>query len=483
MLVLFETPAGYALFKVLDEGKLSQTDDIQKYFEDGASAAQTVKLEAFSKFEDTTEALDAAASLLENTVNKNLKKFLKKNIVKAKLDDTLAVADAKLGKTISKKLEIKCVNNQNTMELFRGIRKHLQALLADAQDGDYKSMVLGLSHSLCRYKLKFSPDKVDTMVIQAIALLDELDKELNTYSMRVREWYGWHFPEMSKIIQEHSKYAKVILKMGIRSNASDFDLSDILEEEIEEQLKEAAEISMGTEISKEDISNIQILCQQVISITEYRQSLFEYLKNRMNAIAPNLSVMVGELVGARLIAHAGSLMNLAKQPASTVQLLGAEKALFRALKARHATPKYGLIYHASLVGSSSTKNKGKISRVLAAKTALATRVDALGEDDGVTLGYSIREHVERRVAELEGRPMGSSVSVEKQLRKHEFSSSPEKYSTAADESMQLETPSAVPEKKKRKAEDAPEGEVKKEKKSKKEKKDKKDKKDKKKKSQ
>merc|ERR1711871_1279448 len=127
-----------------------------------------------------------------------------------------------------------------------------------------------------------------------------------------------------------------------------------------------------------------MLCDQVISLTEYRQQLYDYLHNRMNAIAPNLTVMVGELVGARLISHAGSVMNLAKQPASTIQILGAEKALFRALKTKHETPKYGLIYHASLVGQAAPKNKGKVSRVLAAKCALSIRVDALGEADEAT---------------------------------------------------------------------------------------------------
>jgi len=180
------------------------------------------------------------------------------------------------------------------------------------------------------------------------------------------------------------------------------DLSDILEEEVERSLKEQAEVSMGTEVAEEDIDNIQQLCDQVINISSYRTNLFEYLKNRMAAIAPNLSIMVGELVGARLIAHAGSLLNLAKQPASTVQILGAEKALFRALKTKHDTPKYGLIYHAALVGQAPPKFKGKLSRVLAAKTALATRTDALGEVDEPSVGIQYREKVERRLKSLEG---------------------------------------------------------------------------------
>merc|ERR1712167_43186 len=116
----------------------------------------------------------------------------------------------------------------------------------------------------------------------------------------------------------------------------------------------------------------------------------EYLKHRMQAIAPNLTILVGELVGARLIAHAGSLLNLAKHPASTVQILGAEKALFRALKTKHATPKYGLIYHASLVGQASQKNKGKMSRVLANNCALSIRVDALGDQDTTMIGPDSR---------------------------------------------------------------------------------------------
>jgi nucleolar protein 58 len=220
--------------------------------------------------------------------------------------------------------------------------------------------------------------------------------------MRVREWYGWHFPEMGKIVTENMMFAKTVKKMGVRTNCSKMDLSDILPEDVEAELKEAAEVSMGTEIADEDIANIKELCEQVISISEYRTSLYEYLRNRMNAIAPNLTCMVGELVGARLIAHAGSLLNLAKQPASTVQILGAEKALFRALKTKHDTPKYGLIYHASLVGQAAPKHKGKISRVLAAKTALSIRADALGESDGITIGLENRAKVERRLITLEG---------------------------------------------------------------------------------
>lgn len=102
------------------------------------------------------------------------------------------------------------------------------------------------------------------MIVQAISLLDDLDKELNTYAMRVREWYGWHFPEMGKIVTDNLAYARTVQKMGLRTSCASTDLSDILPEEIEADVKEAAEISMGTEISENDLMNIQYLAEQVL---------------------------------------------------------------------------------------------------------------------------------------------------------------------------------------------------------------------------
>ena len=235
-------------------------------------------------------------------------------------------------------------------------------------------------------------------------------------------------------------YAKCVLRMGMRTNCKFQDFSDILgDEAMEETLKKAAETSMGTEISESDLINIRSLCEQVVSLSEYRLQLFEYLKNRMAAIAPNLTIMVGELVGARLVAHAGSLMNLAKHPASTIQILGAEKALFRALKTKHDTPKYGLIYHASLIGQTTPKNKGKISRVLAAKTALAIRVDAMGESTEPTIAIENRLKVEARIRQLEGGQkvlMSSASNNSKTPAKYDAAAiramAPPKYNDASD---------------------------------------------------
>ncbi|XP_045814930.1 probable nucleolar protein 5-2 [Trifolium pratense] len=477
MLVLFETPAGFALFKVLNEGKLSQVEDVWKEFSSADAARKVVKLKAFSKFENTSEALEAASLLIDGKASKGLRKFLRANCE----NETLAVADSKLGSLIKEKLKIDCVHNNTVMELMRGVRYQLSELIAGLAVQDMAPMSLGLSHSLSRYKLKFSADKVDTMIVQAIGLLDDLDKELNTYAMRVREWYGWHFPELTKIIQDNIQYARSVKLMGDRINAAKLDFSEILTEEVEAELKEAAVISMGTEIGELDLANIRELCDQVLSLSEYRAQLYDYLKSRMNTIAPNLTAMVGELVGARLIAHGGSLINLAKQPGSTVQILGAEKALFRALKTKHATPKYGLIYHASLIGQAAQKFKGKISRSLAAKTALAIRCDALGDGQDNTMGLENRAKLEARLRNLEGKELGRFAGSAKGKPKIEAYDkdikkgagaliTPAKtYNTAADSIIDQKPNSAMDED----TQEPPASDKKKEKKGKKEKKEKK----------
>ena len=159
----------------------------------------------------------------------------------------------------------------------------------------------------------------------------------------------------------------------------------------------ASRMSMGTDISEIDMTNVLAFTTRVISLAEYRKSLYSYLCSKMHAIAPNVSALIGEIVGARLIAHAGSLTNLAKAPASTVQILGAEKALFRALKTKGNTPKYGLIYHSSFIGRAGQKNKGRISRVLANKVSLASRIDCFIDTPTSKYGDALRAQVEERL--------------------------------------------------------------------------------------
>ncbi|PMD26225.1 Nop domain-containing protein [Hyaloscypha hepaticicola] len=485
--VLTETSAGFALFKAKDS-KIFKKGDVSADVERAEGINGLLKLKHFEKFDSAATALEEVAALVEGKVSPMLAKLL--DTLKDEKKASLAVADPKLGVAINKLpgLSLNPISDSSTSDIYRAIRDHLPSLIPGLLPENISTMSLGLSHSLSRHKLKFSPDKVDTMIVQAIALLDDLDKELNTYAMRVKEWYGWHFPEMGKIVNDNLAYARIILKVGMRTNCSNSDLSEILPEEIEAAVKAAAEVSMGTEITEEDLDNIQLLAEQVVGFTEYRQQLSSYLTARMLAIAPNLTELVGELVGARLIAHSGSLMNLAKSPASTIQILGAEKALFRALKTKHDTPKYGLIYHASLVGQATGKNKGKIARMLAAKAAIGLRVDALSdwsaqgegkgddidEEERSALGVISRAKIERHLRGLEGKPLlprgvavGPNGKVVSTPGKWEVKEA-RKYNADAD-GLAGDEPAAI--------EPVSEKKSKKEKKEKKEKKDKKTKKE------
>lgn len=308
-------------------------------------------------------------------------------------------------------MNVQTVAISTSQSLMRAIRAHMDSLLPAIGDSDMARMRLGLAHSLDRYKLKCNPDKIDTMIVQAIGLLDELDKESNNYVMRCKEMYGWHFPELSKVVSDSMTYVQIVKRIAIRENAAKMDLSDLLPDELIAQVKDAAIVSLGTELTPEDIEMVHSLCDQVIDVAESRNTLHEYLVKRMVAVAPNLTALVGEILGARLIARAGTLVNLAKHPASTVQILGAEKALFRALKTRHATPKYGLLYHASLVGQAGPTIKGKISRMLAAKSSLSIRLDALGDEDADNeMGIRARAYLEERLRQLEAGTVRKTLS-------------------------------------------------------------------------
>jgi len=199
------------------------------------------------------------------------------------------------------------------------------------------------------------------MIIQAISLSDQLDKDLNTFSMRCREWYGWHFPELYKLVPDAHQYALLAVLIGDRTTLQDSALEDIQEILDDDETRarnviDASRASMGSDINEIDLINISNFAERVVKLAEYRKSLRRYLIDKMSVVAPNLSALIGETIAARLISHAyvssrltglmltisGSLTNLAKYPASTVQILGAEKALFRALKTKGNTPKVHL---------------------------------------------------------------------------------------------------------------------------------------------
>ena len=318
----------------------------------------------------------------------------------------LGVADKSLAASIKTKFPFLDCETGDTSEvvqdMLRGVRLHATKLLKQLRDGDLDTAQLGLGHAYSRSKVKFSVKRDDNHIIQAIAILDQLDKAINTFSMRVREWYSWHFPELIKIVSENHHYARVALFVKDKKSLSDeslHDLAALVDDDgaVAQTIIDAARRSMGQDISETDMENVISFAQRVVSLVAYRKSLHSYLTSKMNVVAPNLATLIGEIVGARLISHAGSLTNLSKYPASTVQILGAEKALFRALKTKGNTPKYGLLYRSSFIGRASPKNKGRISRFLANKCSIASRIDNFSETPSTRFGEALKKQVEERL--------------------------------------------------------------------------------------
>jgi len=403
---LFEFASGYGLFEAHGIDEIGQsTEAVQGSVVDLNRFGKVVKLSAIQPFSSAADALNQCNAVSEGLMTDELRNFLELNLPKVKEGKkpkfSLGVAEPKLGSQIFEILRIPCQSNDFVLELLRGIRLHLHTFIKDLKEVDLEKAQLGLGHSYSRAKVKFNVNRVDNMVIQAISLLDTLDKDINTFCMRVREWYSWHFPELVKIINDNYIYARVAKFVKDKSTLSDDALPELIEitgdEDKAKDIIEAAKASMGQDISPVDLINIELFAQRVIELSEYRKQLHSYLVSKMHDIAPNLATLIGEMVGARLISHAGSLTNLAKCPASTLQILGAEKALFRALKTRGNTPKYGLIFHSSFIGRASSRNKGRISRYLANKCSIASRIDCFSETNTNIFGEKLREQVEERL--------------------------------------------------------------------------------------
>ncbi|OIT35977.1 PREDICTED: nucleolar protein 56-like [Nicotiana attenuata] len=404
--LLYESASGYALFLAHGIDEIGQnTEAVRNSITDLNRFGKVVKIEAFNPFESALDALNQCNAVSEGQMTEELRNFLERSLPKVKEGKkakfSLGLAEPKLGSHIHEVTKIPCQSNEFILELLRGVRLHFEKFIENLKPGDLEKAQLGLSHSYSRAKVKFNVNRVDNMVTQAIVLLDTLDKDINTFSMRVREWYSWHFPELVKIVNDNYLYAKVAKFVDDKSQLSEDKIPDLTEivgdEDKAKEIVEAAKASMGQDLSPVDLINVKMFAQRVMDLVEYRKNLYEYLVAKMHDIAPNLAALIGEVVGARLISHAGSLTNLAKCPSSTLQILGAEKALFRALKTKGNTPKYGLIFHSSFIGRASARNKGRMARYLANKCSIASRLDCFLDTSTTTFGEKLREQVEERL--------------------------------------------------------------------------------------
>ena len=255
-----------------------------------------------------------------------------------------------------------------------------------------------VSMEMSRASVRKAAEKRDFLIVQAVQALDDLDKTLNLFAGRIREWYGLHFPELTRLINNHEVYVRLVHSLGKRENFSEKNLGkhDLQAEKIN-QIVRAAQTSMGADLYDVDIEQIQTLCAQFLGLHNARKKIENYLEDIMKEEAPNISTLTGPILGARLIALAGGLENLAKMPSSTIQVLGAEKALFRSLTTGARPPKHGVLFQHALVHGSKRSLRGKISRALAGKIAIAARTDAFS---GSYVADQLKKDLLKKVEEI-----------------------------------------------------------------------------------
>jgi nucleolar protein 56 len=224
--------------------------------------------------------------------------------------------------------------------------------------------------------IRVAGSRPDLHLVQAIQALDDTDKFLNITATRASEWYGLHFPELTQMIQDNVALCKLVVAAGKRDGfTSELLQGKGLTEKKIEAILTARDRSKGGELSDVDLARVKELASLAVELSGERDRLNDYVESAMKKISPNVAEIAGPTIGARLMAKAGGLDRLAVMPASTVQILGAEKALFRALRTGARPPKHGILFQHSEVHTAPKWQRGKIARTLANKIAIAARVD------------------------------------------------------------------------------------------------------------
>lgn len=399
---------GLALFKKKQFDELAtDLSQIQKDIVEMADFSKMVKLEAFKPFTNHEMATETLKALASGELSPFVTDFLETYFPMSKSKTFLAVQDTRLAALVNSNLGITVKLNDAISELFRGVRYHFDSYLKQ-NDGtealDFSQACLGLGHAVSRLSLQFDVNRQDKGVINSYCLIEQMEKNLNTFAMRVKEWYGWHFPELARLIPDNEVYVKLVNYIGNRENLTDENLVEMEEisgsGELSQKVLDMALISMGNDLTEVDEASLKSFSQYVCDHYDYKNNLQGYLKEKMEIVAPNLTALLNESVGAKLVNASASLSNLAKLPASTIQIMGAEKALFRALKKKGSTPKYGLLYNSSFIQRAGVKDKGKISRFLANKCALAARLDMHLINPTNRFGLAMKKQVDDRLDSL-----------------------------------------------------------------------------------
>ena len=269
------------------------------------------------------------------------------------------------------------VNNENLviinkLDKFKLLRD--AKFISSIEDG--KQRIQKFALQLSEKKLRKITSNRDLYIVQAIDALDEIDKLINIKKERIYEWYGLHFPELENIINNPLNYSNIVYKIGDRALITSDKLKTLkFDANTIKNILSESKSSTGGKILKQDLTVLKMLAQELLIMTKTKDKVTKYVNSMMVKTAPNLSTLVGSTIGARLIAQAGSLFKLAKLSSSGIQILGAEKALFRSMKTGSRPPKHGILFQHKYIHSAPKRLRGKIARTFSSKIAIAVRID------------------------------------------------------------------------------------------------------------
>ncbi len=351
-------------------------------------------------YPDVERAANEIRSINEDTATQGLKDMISK--IENISFDSIHVMNTAMGRLLGDMTtyDVSAEETSPVIKLFIGTQDtHLQkeGIVESKEEAQIFRRDVGIMVS--RSMISEASEERDLLVKHAIDSVGEIDKSINLVAMRLREWYSLHFPSLNNIIEDHMVFAKIVATFSSRIDIKPEELVSLgVPEGLAERVAVAAKGDIGAPLESEDHVMLKKLADEILAMYSTRRELEEYVATIMRKIAPNLTELAGPLVGARLLSQAGSLKELARKPSSTLQIFGAEKALFRSLKTGADPPKHGLIYQVSEIHSAPYWQRGKIARALAGKLAIAARVDAYSDRD---IGATLRQQFLDRLKEIQ----------------------------------------------------------------------------------
>src|SRR5438034_2226524 len=379
---LIDSPAG--LFLVDKTGKLTEKSLFPRNPSDAAIQLKKVQ---DGKLPESSLAFDRRLSELEL--------------------ETVTVDTEPLATLTRSLVRGEIVQNENDPTISK-LRNRLPSILVrlriiESKD-EYEQFVRDVSLELAKTAIAEVTTKPDLFAIQTVRAIEDLDKILNLLAGRVREWYGLHFPELDRLVEKHDTYIRLVESLGSRESFTHDALTKLgIPQERATEISESAKKSSGAQISSPDLELLQEVCRTVAELYGTREAAEKYTDKIMEQVAPNMTSVLGAVLSAKLISMAGGLENIAKMPASTLQVLGAEKALFRTIKTGARPPKHGIIFQYGPIHQSPKWLRGKIARAVAGKLAIAARMDAFG---GENRGERLKASLEKKIVDLKGRYQG-----------------------------------------------------------------------------